>query len=113
MSRALIHLHFAGLDRDLAGATAIVRLVNDAEADAPAAQLGMWRLPVQVRRDQPEATLEIDLPETSSPAAPGIQVHVDTDGAGAIKPGHYLNATRAELPRGPDRVVRIELTRVN
>ena len=109
-----LELAFRGLDRDLSNVVAVIHVEDAAEADAPARSLAVERFPgISVNRLEATVTIVVALPDLAEARMPLIRVHVDTDGAGAIRPGHFLNPTATPVPAPSVHTCRIELVRVD
>jgi hypothetical protein len=111
--RLILELAFPPLAADLDGVAVHVRIEDVGEADAPARLLLQrdFRL-VRVSRDARKAALEIDIPDLGNVALPAIRVHVDLSGAGAIRPGDFINPAIVEVPDDARRPCRIGLVEV-
>jgi hypothetical protein len=112
--RIHLELAFCDLDRDLVNVVAVIHIEDTAEADAPARSLAVERFPgLSVSHSEATATVVVTLPDLTGAKMPSIRVHVDTDGAGAIRPGHFLNPAATPVPGPSVHTCRIELVRVD
>jgi hypothetical protein len=108
-----LELAFPPLAADLDGVAVHVSIEDVGEADAPARLLLRRDFrPVRVPRDARKATLEIAVPDLGDVARPAIRVHVDRNGAGAIRPGDFINPAIVEVPDDARRPCRIDLVEV-
>ncbi|MGE0820826.1 MAG: hypothetical protein AB7G75_00165 [Candidatus Binatia bacterium] len=108
-----LELVFRELGHDLLNATAVVHVEDSEEADAPARILMTQRFPgLTVWQQQATVTLVLSLPDLVDAAMPVLRIHIDTDNAGEIRPGHFLNPTTVAVPDPSVSTLRIELVRV-
>jgi hypothetical protein len=108
-----LDLAFPPLTAGLDGVAVHVQVEDVGESDAPARLLLQRDFPdVRVARTARRATLEIDIPDLGDAALPAIRVHVDLTGAGAIRPGDFINPAMVEVPDDAQRPCRIDLIEV-